>query len=48
MLLFDLITCCVLKDHVDMCSFVGCELYVENIIIHVLIMLYVALIVHVT
>ena len=28
--------------------FDGCELYVENIIIHVLVMLHIALIIHVT
>ena len=32
------------KDHVDICSFDECELYVENIIIHVLKMLDVVLI----
>ena len=36
------------KNHVDICSFDGCELYVENKIIHVLIMLHVVLILHVT
>ena len=38
----------MLKDHVDICSFDGCELYVENIIIHVLVRLHVALIMYVT
>ena len=46
-LLLDSITLCV-KDHVDICTFDGCELYVENIIIHVLKMLHVVLIFHVT
>ena len=36
------------KDHFDICYFDGCELYVENIIIHVLKMLHVVLILHVT
>ena len=33
---------------INICSFDGCDLYVENIIIHVLIMLHVVLILHVT
>ena len=38
----------MLKDHVNICSFDGCELYIENKIIHDFIMLHVALIMHVT
>ena len=36
------------KDHIDICSFDGCKLYVESIIIHVFIMLHVVLILNVT
>ena len=40
MLIYAYVLTCVIHD--------GCELYVENIIIHDLVMLHVALIMHVT